>query len=143
VPDPAEPSLPEPSLPEPSLPEPSLPEPSLSEPSLSEPSLSEPSLPEPSLPEPSLPEPSPSEPSPSEPSPSEPGLGGSASRGDGAGVEVEVLFEDHGSFAHGVCHACGWVGPGRRSRRLAARDADDHLKSCAPGRERLTARGRS
>jgi hypothetical protein len=97
--------------------------------------------------EPSLSEPSPpvaglSEPSPPVASLSE-AMGTSASPSDGAGVEVEVLFEDHGSFAHGVCRACGWIGPGRRSRRLAACDADEHLESCAPGRERLTARGRS
>ena len=78
-------------------------------------------------------------------------------------------LEDRGSFTHGVCRSCTWVGPGRRSRGVAARDAELHsLAGCqspvAPlpdgsdlpdssgaqkelavtsGRERLTARGRS
>jgi hypothetical protein len=127
VPDPVEPSLSEASPPVTSLSEPSPPVTSLSEPSPPVTSLSEPSPLEASISEASLSE----------------AMGPSASPGDGAGVEVEVLFEDHGSFAHGVCRACGWIGPGRRSRRLAACDADEHLESCAPGRERLTARGRS
>jgi hypothetical protein len=37
---------------------------------------------------------------------------------------------DVGSFTHGVCRVCGWRGPGRRSRRLAAQDAATHLGAC-------------
>ncbi len=43
-----------------------------------------------------------------------------------------------GSFAHGVCDDCGWRGPGRRSRSMAADDAHDH--TCAhAGEEPLSA----
>jgi hypothetical protein len=79
-------------------------------------------------------------------------------------------FEDRDSFTHGVCRSGTWVGPGRRPRGVAASDAELHaLAGCestetfaatvgatvgatsaapkipdvAPGRERLTARGRS
>jgi hypothetical protein len=44
--------------------------------------------------------------------------------------------EDRGSFTHGVCRSCTWVGPGRRSRAGAASDAELHaLAGCdIPGR---------
>ncbi|MHB8275139.1 MAG: DUF6349 family protein [Dermatophilaceae bacterium] len=78
--------------------------------------------------------------------------------------------EDRGSFTHGVCRSCTWVGPGRRSRGVAASDSELHalagwestatsaptsaptsgttsgtpkIPDVASGRERLTARGRS
>ena len=72
--------------------------------------------------------------------------------------DAVFLVEDRGSFTHGVCRSCTWVSPGRRSRAVAASDAELHaLDGCenaqtsgtsssedvASGRERLTARGRS
>jgi hypothetical protein len=39
--------------------------------------------------------------------------------------ELVSLAENHG-FASARC-ACGWVGPGRRSRRRARADAEEHL----------------
>jgi hypothetical protein len=39
---------------------------------------------------------------------------------------------DKGSFSHAVCRACGWRGPGRRSRRVAGVDASNHVAHC-PG----------
>jgi hypothetical protein len=39
--------------------------------------------------------------------------------------------EDRGSFSHGVCRSCTWVGPGRRSRGVAASDSELHaLAGC-------------
>jgi hypothetical protein len=41
-------------------------------------------------------------------------------------------IEDRGSFTHGTCGHCGWSGPGRRARSVAARDAVRHLQAgCA------------
>ena len=45
--------------------------------------------------------------------------------------------EDRGSFSHGVCRVCGWLGPGRRARRTSHRDAADHAGSC-PGAPQRT-----
>jgi hypothetical protein len=47
---------------------------------------------------------------------------------DGEPTEVE----DRGSFSHGVCRVCGWLGPGRRARQVSHRDAATHAESC-PG----------
>jgi len=39
--------------------------------------------------------------------------------------------EDRGSFTHGVCRSCSWTGSGRRSRGVAASDAELHaLAGC-------------
>jgi len=39
--------------------------------------------------------------------------------------------QDRGSFTHGVCRSCTWLGPGRRSRALASTDAKLHsLAGC-------------
>jgi hypothetical protein len=42
--------------------------------------------------------------------------------------------EDRGSFTHGTCGDCGWSGPGRRARAVAARDAVRHLQTGCAGR---------
>lgn len=49
-----------------------------------------------------------------------------------AGTPRTSVIVDRGSFSHGVCHTCGWIGPGRRSRRVAGLDAAHHLGTC-PG----------
>jgi hypothetical protein len=54
----------------------------------------------------------------------------------GAGLPRTSVIEDRGSFSHGVCHACGWIGPGRRSRRVAGLDAARHLGTCSGVDER-------
>ena len=41
--------------------------------------------------------------------------------------------EDRGSFTHGTCGGCGWSGPGRRARAVAARDAVRHLQTGCAG----------
>ncbi len=41
--------------------------------------------------------------------------------------------EDRGSFTHGTCDDCGWSGPGRRARAVAARDAVRHLQTGCAG----------
>jgi hypothetical protein len=41
--------------------------------------------------------------------------------------------EDRGSFTHGTCSDCGWSGPGRRARAVAARDAVRHLQTVCAG----------
>ncbi|WP_219105506.1 hypothetical protein [Austwickia sp. TVS 96-490-7B] len=66
-------------------------------------------------------------------------------------LDALVCCIDRGSFAHGRCAHCGWVGPARRSRHRAVRDLVGHrVSGCvlapeieAPDRERLSARGRS
>jgi len=62
--------------------------------------------------------------------------------GSRPGHDGDAAVVDVGSFLHGVCGVCGWRGPARRS---ALRDLELHALTCecAPGRERLTARGRS
>ena len=42
-------------------------------------------------------------------------------------------IEDRGSFTHGVCRSCPWAGPGRRSRGVAASDAELHARSGCEG----------
>ena len=38
---------------------------------------------------------------------------------------------ENGSFAHGECPDCDWVGPGRRARSAAETDAAEHReKGC-------------
>ena len=45
--------------------------------------------------------------------------------------DAVFLVEDRGSFTHGVCRSCSWAGPGRRSRGVAANDAELHaLAGC-------------
>jgi hypothetical protein len=51
---------------------------------------------------------------------------------DGGADGQQTEVEDRGSFSHGVCRVCGWLGPGRRARRTSHRDAADHAESC-PG----------
>src|SRR2546423_235144 len=36
-------------------------------------------------------------------------------------VTVETEIEERGSFSNALCRVCGWRGPPRRSRRVAAR----------------------
>ena len=40
---------------------------------------------------------------------------------------LPVGTRERGSFTFGTCHGCGWSGPGRRARALAAPDAVRHL----------------
>ena len=40
-----------------------------------------------------------------------------------------VATWERGSFTFGTCHGCGWSGPGRRARALAAQDAVRHLEA--------------
>ncbi|QGN58916.1 hypothetical protein [Nostocoides sp. HKS02] len=51
--------------------------------------------------------------------------------------DVGSAIIDKGSFSHAVCRACGWRGPGRRSRRVAGVDASSHVAHC-PGRVAVT-----
>lgn len=51
---------------------------------------------------------------------------------EGAGVATR----EEGSFTFGYCKSCNWVGPARRARGKAARDADDHLTAC-PGNAKV------
>jgi hypothetical protein len=53
-----------------------------------------------------------------------------------AGIPRTSVTEDRGSFSHGVCRACGWIGPGRRSRRVAGVDAARHVGTCPGAAER-------
>lgn len=44
-----------------------------------------------------------------------------------------VGVTETGSFARGECTCCGWHGPGRRARDVAAEDAQVHkLTGCTP-----------
>jgi hypothetical protein len=43
---------------------------------------------------------------------------------------MTTQIEERGSFQHGVCRACGWRGPGRRSRRVAENDLRTHQGEC-------------
>jgi hypothetical protein len=53
------------------------------------------------------------------------------------------IVQDRGSFSHAVCRACGWSGPGRRSRFRARQDLAEHLEEgCPPEEEAPTADGR-
>jgi hypothetical protein len=44
-----------------------------------------------------------------------------------------VGTRERGSFTFGTCHGCGWSGPGRRARALAAQDAVRHLDAGCDG----------
>ena len=44
-----------------------------------------------------------------------------------------VGTRERGSFTFGTCHGCGWSGPGRRARALAAQDAVQHLEAGCDG----------
>ena len=44
-----------------------------------------------------------------------------------------VGTRERGSFTFGICHGCGWSGPGRRARAVAARDAVRHLEAGCDG----------
>jgi hypothetical protein len=44
-----------------------------------------------------------------------------------------VGTRERGSFTFGTCHCCGWSGPGRRARALAAQDAVRHLEGGCDG----------
>ncbi|KQZ90096.1 hypothetical protein ASD62_13110 [Phycicoccus sp. Root563] len=50
---------------------------------------------------------------------------------DGARTGEPPQVEDRGSFSHAVCRVCGWSGPGRRSRQVSRRDAEQHVGDCA------------
>ncbi|MCA0437963.1 MAG: hypothetical protein M9891_16560 [Austwickia sp.] len=40
---------------------------------------------------------------------------------------------ERGSFTHAICAACGWEGPARRARGVAAHDGELHaLAGCGP-----------
>ena len=41
-----------------------------------------------------------------------------------------AVLKERGSFAHATCTVCGWVGPARRSRQVARRDAETHPAAC-------------
>lgn len=45
---------------------------------------------------------------------------------DRATPDTVWAIEDRGPFTHGVCRSCTWTGPGRRSRGVAASDAELH-----------------
>ena len=51
---------------------------------------------------------------------------------EGAPEGGPTEVEDRGSFSHGICRVCGWLGPGRRARRTSHRDAAAHAEEC-PG----------
>ena len=42
-----------------------------------------------------------------------------------------VVTREEGSFTFGYCKSCNWVGPARRARGKARRDAEAHLPDCA------------
>jgi hypothetical protein len=41
-------------------------------------------------------------------------------------VEHRLEIVESGSFARAVCSGCSWTGPARRSRAVAAADAEQH-----------------
>ena len=43
---------------------------------------------------------------------------------------VQALVREDGSFTFGFCKSCNWVGPARRARGKATRDAEAHLPEC-------------
>lgn len=45
--------------------------------------------------------------------------------------EDSVATREEGSFTFGYCKSCNWVGPARRARGKARRDAESHLPSCS------------
>ena len=45
-------------------------------------------------------------------------------------VEQPVSVREDGSFTFGFCKSCNWVGPARRARGKARRDAEAHLPDC-------------
>jgi hypothetical protein len=51
-------------------------------------------------------------------------------------VEEQVSVREDGSFTFGFCKSCNWVGPARRARGKARRDAEGHLPDC-PGNGKL------
>ena len=58
---------------------------------------------------------------------------------DAAGREHHAVLEpvdrhgtqDGGAFAFGYCKGCDWIGPARRARDKAARDAVAHQEECS------------
>ena len=46
-------------------------------------------------------------------------------------VEKSVSVREDGSFTFGFCKSCNWVGPARRARGKARRDAEAHLPDCS------------
>jgi hypothetical protein len=48
-------------------------------------------------------------------------------------VEEQVSVREDGSFTFGFCKSCNWVGPARRARGKARRDAETHLPDCTGG----------
>jgi hypothetical protein len=51
------------------------------------------------------------------------------------------VVQDRGSFSHALCRACGWSGPGRRSRFRARQDLAEHLDDGCPPDEVPTTDG--
>lgn len=52
--------------------------------------------------------------------------------GDAPGSQETWSLTERGSFTHGVCRVCDWVGPGRRAPRSAAVDAELHAETVHP-----------
>lgn len=46
-------------------------------------------------------------------------------------VQEQVAVREDGSFTFGFCKSCNWVGPARRARGKARRDAEGHLPDCS------------
>ena len=56
-------------------------------------------------------------------------------------VEDHVSVREDGSFTFGFCKSCNWVGPARRARGKARRDAEAHLPECTgSGKVRIVVR---
>ncbi|GAB3442272.1 hypothetical protein GCM10027517_19110 [Phycicoccus ginsengisoli] len=68
-------------------------------------------------------------PSPPAEAPGDHPVAGHAGTGPG---DVRAVLVERGSFAHASCTVCGWLGPGRRSRKSAREDAQSHPAAC-PG----------
>ena len=45
-------------------------------------------------------------------------------------VEASASVRENGSFVFGYCKSCDWVGPARRARAKAGRDALGHEPNC-------------
>jgi len=57
--------------------------------------------------------------------------GGRDETADAAVAEAPVRVVERGSFAVAICD-CGWSGAGRRSRKRARADAEEHLANKGP-----------
>ena len=61
--------------------------------------------------------------------------GGRDEAADAGVAEAPVRVVERGSFAVALCD-CGWSGPGRRSRKRARADAEEHLAHKGPNHAR-------